>query len=108
MGGDHCAAGLVALGQALGSGEGLRFAGGAGGHGRLQGIQDAGVVLVAPLHQEVPAVGIGEVVSEAHPRAPGEQVIRVGQQVQRCVGHKRPGAVHVARIAGARSPAMTP
>ena len=100
MRGDHRAAGLIALGQTLGPGEGLRFAGGAGGSGRLQGIQDAGVVLVAPLHQEVPAVGIGEVVAEAHPCAPGERVVRVGQQVQRCVGDKRSGAVRIARIAG--------
>ena len=79
MGGDHRAAGLIAFGQTLGPGEGLRFAGGAGGSGRFQGIQNAGVVLVAPIHQEVPAVGIGEIVAEAHPRAPGEQVVRVGQ-----------------------------
>ena len=57
-------------------------------------------MLVAPLHQEVPAVGIGEVVAEAHPCAPGERVVRVGQQVQRCVGDKRSGAVRIARIAG--------
>ncbi len=97
---DERAAGIVALGQALGAGVGLGLAGGAGRAGGVQGIEDGRVVLVAPLQQELPAIRQREVVSETEPGAPGEQVLRLGDEVQRRVGRKGLGAAHIAGVAG--------